>query len=87
MPIIKERRIFYWGLGYAVFVLIGFLARENMGTSGRGPGIQFWLPLAWAGIGMPGLLLMIAGIWPDSALGRPGKLLFDLYAWVYRKKK
>ena len=84
---IVNKSPFYWGVGVTCVLLFMFLFSGNIGSATRGPAIHNW---SWFGkvcLLIPGILLMINGLFPHSIFGKAGGLIYILISWIIRETK
>jgi hypothetical protein len=48
----------------------------------RGPSINNWSYLAKIALLVPGILMIINGLFPHSKLGKAGGIIYKFYVWV-----
>lgn len=88
--IILNKKPFYLGIGITCLMIVLHLLPDSGGGGGpTGSGnmlsnLSFLEELLTL---IPGVLLISYGIFPSSILGRIGRAMYDLYAWVRRENK
>jgi len=87
---VSNKKTFYLGIGITcIMIVVNLLPDPGPGGGSTGNANMlnnlslFEKLLAL----LPGFMLIMNGIYPDSILGKLGGLLYDLFSWVHRENK
>lgn len=73
------------GAGLTCALLFMFSFSESMGGASKGPSFQNW---SWFGkllLLLPGLLITLYSLFPNSILGKFGGIIFKFFLWIQRE--
>lgn len=87
---IANKKTFYLGIGITcLMIVINLLPDPGPGGGATGTGNMFNNLSLFEKvlILLPGFLLIMNGVSPDSVLGKVGGLLYDLFSWVRRENR
>ncbi len=85
---IVNKSPFYWGVGITCTLVFVYSFGTNVDhASTWGKDINAYSLLGKSLFLAPGILLILNGLFPASALGKIGGFIFDLFSWVLRETK
>jgi hypothetical protein len=85
---IINKGAFYWGMGLTfTLIFIYVFGSSSDYSSTWGKDINAYSFFGKSLYLIPGVLLIIYGLFPDTVLGKGGELIYRLWEWVYRENK
>lgn len=84
---IYNKKPFYWGVGIScTLIFVYAIGTDTDHASTWGKDINAYSLLGKSLFAIPGILLILNGLFPHTILGKVGGLVYQLYSWVVHKK-
>lgn len=81
-----NRKPFYWGVGLTCTLIFVYICGADVSrTTWTSKDINSYSVFGKGFFLIPGILLLLNGLYPNSRLGRVGGLTYELFSWIFRK--